>query len=66
MVAIPVHHGRLNGADRQMFPLATIDLKDGVACIRVHDLRAVADPYRGEPQRAPSEWNWLGCAWASE
>ena len=66
VIAIPIRHGRLKTADLQLFPLATIDLKDGVASILVHDLRAGADPYRDDPQRAPVEWNWLGCAWASE
>ena len=66
VIAIPIHNDRLNVADRQMFPLATIDLKDGVASILVHDLRAGVDPYRDDPHRAPIEWNWLGYAWSSE
>lgn len=66
VIAIPIRNGRLLTESPQMFPLAEIELKEGVARVVSRDLRGRGDRIQGIPQASPVEWEWLGKAWASE
>jgi hypothetical protein len=64
VIAVPLRAGRLFPGELQVFSLATIERKDGIASIMTHDLRGGADPYRDEPLDPSVEWNWQGRAWS--
>ena len=58
--------GAMAVAELRVFALATVELRNGIARILTHDLRAGADPYFDSPQQPSIAWEWAGQAWSDE
>lgn len=63
VIAIPVRNGTLIPEQIRVFDNASVRLRNGIAQVLEHDLRAGANPYHDEPQRPDVVWRWAGRAW---
>ena len=63
VIAMPVRNGTLIPEQTRVFDNASVRVKNGIAQVLEHDVRAGAIPHHGEPQRPDVAWKGTGRAW---